>query len=71
MSNFGRVSTKWDRILKKYIKVSLSKKICIIWLIESPLQMTKNALYFILKALSVLKMFKFLSRILGHVGKTA
>ena len=32
--------------------------------------MMKNA-YFILKALSVLKIFKFLSAIFGHVGKTA
>ena len=31
----------------------------------------KNALYFILKALFVLKIFKFLSWLFGHVGKTA
>ena len=31
----------------------------------------KNAFYFMLKALSVLKIFKFLSRRVGHVGKTA
>ena len=31
--------------------------------------MIKNAFYFILKAL-VLKIFKFLSRLFGHVGKT-
>ena len=30
----------------------------------------KNAFYFILKALFVLNIFKFLSRIFGHVGKT-
>ena len=31
----------------------------------------KNAFYFILKALFVLKIFKFLSRPFGHVGKAA
>ena len=29
----------------------------------------KNAFYFILKAFFVLKIFKFLSRLFGHVGK--
>ena len=47
----------------KYLKVgvSLSKKICVICFTESPLTMMKNAFYFILKALFVLKIFKFLS----------
>ena len=31
--------------------------------------MMKNAFYFILKALFVLKIFKFLSRLFGHVKK--
>ena len=31
----------------------------------------KNAFYFILKALFVHTIFKFLSRLIGHVGKTA
>ena len=53
------------------IGLSPSKKICIIWLIKSPLKMTKNAFYFILKVLSILKIFKFLSRYFGHVWKTA
>ena len=39
----------------------LPKKICFICLNESPLKMMKNAFYFILKALFVLKIFKFLS----------
>ena len=53
------------------IKVGLSpsKKICVICLIESPLKMKKNAFYFILKTLYVLKIFKFLLRLFGHVGK--
>ena len=33
--------------------------------------MMKNAFYFIIKALFFLKIFKFLSRLFGHVGKTA
>ena len=55
------------------VKVGLppSKKICVIYLIESPLKIMKNASYFNLKALFVLKIFKFLSRLFGHVGKTA
>ena len=38
---------------------------------ESPLQMMKNAFYFILKALFVLNIFKFLSWHFGHVEETA
>ena len=34
-----------------------------------PLKMMKNAFYFILKALSVLKIFKFLSLLFGPVAK--
>ena len=61
--------------LKVYLKVGLSlskKKLlkkCVICLIESPLKMVKNAFYFILKALFVLKIIKSLSRLFGHVGK--
>ena len=36
---------------------------------ESPLKMMKNAFYFTLKARLVLKIFKFLSWIFGHVEK--
>ena len=38
---------------------------------ESPLKMMKNAFYFVLKALFVLKIFRFLSWLFGHVDKTA
>ena len=37
----------------------------------SPSKMMKNAFYFILKALLVLKILKFLSKLFGHVEKTA
>ena len=36
---------------------------------ETPLKMMKNAFYFTLKALFVLKVFKFLSCLFDHVGK--
>ena len=52
------------------VGISSSKKICVICLIESPLKMMKNAFYFILKALFILKIFKFLSRLFSHVRKT-
>ena len=53
------------------VGLSPSKKFCVIYLIENPLKMMKNAFYFTLKALFVLKIFKFFSRLFGHVGKTA
>ena len=53
-----------------WIKVRLSpSKNCAIFLIESPLKTMKNAFCFVLKALFVLKIFKFLSRHFGHVWK--
>ena len=51
--------------------LSPSKNNCVICLIENPLKMMKNVFYFILKALFVLKISKFLPRLFGHVGKTA
>ena len=56
---------------KRVFKVGLSpsKKLCIICLIESPLKMMKNAFYFILKALFVLKLFTFLSRLFWSCRK--
>ena len=36
---------------------------------ESPLKLMKNAFYITLKALFVLKIFKFLSWLFGHPGK--
>ena len=45
-------------------------KDCLIYFTESPLKRMKNAFYFILKALFNLKLFKFLSSLFVHVGKT-
>ena len=53
------------------VGLSPSKKICVICLAEGPLKLMKNAFYFTLKALFVLKIFKFLSRLFGHLEKTA
>ena len=36
---------------------------------EGPLKLMINDFYFMLKDLSVLMVFKFLSRLFGHVGK--
>ena len=37
--------------------------------IENPLKMVKNAFYLTSKALSILKIFKFLSWLFGHISK--
>ena len=50
---------------------SPSIKICVMCLTESPLKMMKNAFYFILKALLVLKILKIFSSLFCYVGKTA
>ena len=54
-------------------KVGLSpcKKKCVICLIGRPLKIMKNVFYFVLKALFVLKIFRFLSQYSSHVGKRA
>ena len=51
------------------VELSPSKKNCVVCFIESSLKIMKNAFYFILEVLFVLKIFKFLSRLFGHVGK--
>ena len=48
------------------VRLPPSKTICVICLIESPLKVMKNPFYFTLKALFVLKIFKFLSWLFGH-----
>ena len=55
------------------LKIGLlpSEKNFLICFNDRPWKMMKNAFYFILKALLVLKVFKFLSWIFGHLEKTA
>ena len=55
-------------LLMKYIKVALSS-LRILLAAGSPLKMMKNAFYFMPKALFVLKIFKFLSWLFGHLAK--
>ena len=52
-------AARYWKILK--VGLSPSKKTCVICFIERSLKMMKNAFYFILKALFVHKIFKFLS----------
>ena len=49
----------------------LSIKTYFICFKESPLKMMKNAFYFILKSIFILKILKFLSWLFGNVDKTA
>ena len=53
------------------VGLSPSKKIVLFSSMKALQKMMKNAFYFILKSLFVLKIFKFLSKLFGHVGKTA
>ena len=51
--------------------LTFQKIFCIIPFTKSSLKIIKNAFHFILKALFVLKILKFLSSFYGHVEKTA
>ena len=53
------------------VRLSSSKKSCFISFNESSSKKMKNVFYFILKAFFVLKIFKLLSWLFGHVEKTA
>ena len=57
-----------SEIVGKQFKVGLapSKIIFFICFNDTPLKMMKNAFYFILRALFVLKIFKFLFQLFGH-----
>ena len=57
-------------VLRVKVGLSPSKK-CVICFIKSYLKLMKNAFYLILKVLFVLKIFKLLSWLFGHVGTTA
>ena len=67
----GRKVTKEAAEEKVKVGLSPSKKTCVICFIESPLKIMKNDFYFILKSLSILKIFKFLSWLFSHVEKAA
>ena len=64
----------WFQITDSFIfvKVGISpSKKTFISFDETPLKLVKNAFYFILKDISVVKIFKFLSWLFGHVEKAA
>ena len=70
---FFFICQKYGKTRKNYmLKVGLSpsKKNFFICFNDSPSKMMKNAFYFILKALFVLRIFKFLSWHFRHVEKT-
>ena len=67
--NVKRLSRYEQRSLK--LDSHLPKKIFFIRFSESPLKMMKNTFYFIIKALFILKIFKFLSCHFVHVKKTS
>ena len=62
------VELKSDSHLPKKIVLFV---LFVIWVGESSLKIMKNAFYFMLKALFVLKIFKLLSWLFGHVGNKA
>ena len=55
----------------KILMTPLLQRICFICFNESALKMMKNAFYFILKVLFVIKILKFLSLLFGHLEKLA
>ena len=57
-----------DRVLLR-VGLSPSKKVVFIWFNESSIKTLKNAFYFMLKALFILEIFKFLSWLFGYVEK--
>ena len=69
--NYRKTSVLGSLFNKVEVGLSPSKRFFAACLTENPLKIMKNAFYFILKALFVLKIFKFLSRLFGHLGKTA
>ena len=67
MANFKK---SWKN-LKHQSRVFTFQKLSFICFNESPLKMLKNAFYFIFKPFFVLKIFKLLYCVFGHVGNTA
>ena len=55
--------------IKLKLDFHLPKNVCFICFSKSPLKMMKTAFYFILNALFVLKIFKFLTWLFSHVEK--
>ena len=69
-ANKTTILAKIGNGVKSDSHLSKKKKRSFICFSESPLKMIKNAFYFILKALFVTKIFKFLCWFFGQVEKT-
>ena len=67
--SFNYLGLQQIKVLK--VGLSPSKKVSFVCSNGRPLKMMKNAFYFILKALSILKIFKFLPKLFGQIGKRA
>ena len=67
ITNLLQIFIKKPNLFK--VGLSPSKKNCVTCFIKSSLKIMKNAFYFILNALFVLKIFKFFKWLFGHVGK--
>ena len=65
------ISTHYCFYIMYILNISHFPRTSFICFNESPLKMLENAFSFILKALFVLTIFKFLCLLLGHVEKTA
>ena len=63
----GRGLGPHDAFSAVKVGLSTSKNICFVFFSESSLKMMKNALYFIWKALFVLRIFKFLLWYFGQI----
>ena len=63
--------SKNNKLKDVYLPCNLIKGLGQFLITESPLKTMKNAFYFTLKAILVLKIFKFLFWLFGHVEKTA
>ena len=71
MLSFKQIPKFQTEFPKQYLKSDfhLPQKFCFIYFHDSPSKMIKNAFYFILKALFVFNIFKFLSWLFEHVEK--
>ena len=65
-----RVCVYYKSSLSFEVGLSPSKNICVTCFIKSLLEIMRNAFYFILKALFIIKIFRFLSWLFGDVIKT-
>ena len=62
----------WEELRRIKVRLPTSKRrFVLIFFYDIPSKIMKNAFYFILKAIFVLRIFKFFSWLFGHEEKTA